>query len=74
MLGPDRPRFVSDPTASSPSIPSGAAASEGPLGSKQLAAVRKFIAQVGGIENARNALELLAILSGAETAQRKSAH
>jgi hypothetical protein len=37
-----------------------------------LAALRQFVAQVGGIENARGALELLAILTA--TGQSKSAH
>ena len=45
-----------------------AALTAGPAGQptpQQLAAVRQFVARVGGIENARNALELLAILSAA---------
>jgi cell division septation protein DedD len=67
MLGPDQPRFICQPTPASPS-PDG-----GPLSPQQAAAVRKFVAQVGGLENARNALELLTILSAAGQAPPKSA-
>jgi hypothetical protein len=33
---------------------------------QEAAALRRFLSQVGGIENGRNALELLAMLSGSE--------
>jgi hypothetical protein len=54
MLGPDRPLFLRHPAAPKPAA---CAYSADP----QLAA-RQFVARVGGIENARRALELLAIL------------
>lgn len=57
MLGPDRPEFVRP----SPAPTAGACL---PISQQQLA-VRQFVARVGGIENARRALELLAILSRA---------
>ncbi len=70
MRKPDRPRFGNKP-APAP-LSTGPAESSGiPPGPQQLAAVRLFVAQVGGIENARGALELLAILSTA--GQSKSA-
>ena len=71
MRKPDRPRFGNKP-APAPSSTGSAESSEIPPGPQQLAAVRQFVAQVGGIENARDALELLAILSAA--GQSKSAH
>jgi hypothetical protein len=74
MLGPDRPRFVSKPSPASQLPDDGPAASGGPPSPQQLAAVRQFIAQVGGVENARAALELLAILSAAGQSQPKNAH
>jgi hypothetical protein len=52
MLGPDRPRF---------SAPASAAPAE--LTPEQSLLVRQFNAQVGGLENARRALELLALFS-----------
>jgi hypothetical protein len=61
MLGPDRPRFVGKP----PSVPAAPAACPAGLSPAQWAAVRRFVAQAGGLENARSALELLAILSAA---------
>jgi hypothetical protein len=64
MRKPDRPRFDNKPALAWPS-PKSAETSEIPPGPQQLAAVRQFVAQVGGIENARRVLELLAILSAA---------
>jgi hypothetical protein len=62
MLVPHRPRFAAKGAFSSgPPAPRPAE----PPTPQQLAAVRQFVARVGGIENARNALELLAILSAA---------
>ena len=71
MRKPDRPRFGNKP-APAPSSTGSTESSEIPPGPQQLAAVRQFVARVGGIENARGALELLAILSTA--GQSKSAH
>ena len=62
MLGSDRPRFVKkSPLA----IPAAGASSVESLTPEQWALVRQFVARVGGIENARSAMELLAILSWA---------
>jgi hypothetical protein len=62
MLGPDRPRFGGKYPGAIPTA--GSKSAEG-LTAQQWAAVRAFVARVGGIENARSALELLAILSAA---------
>jgi hypothetical protein len=69
MLGPDRPRFASP--APSPAA-TAAGGAEG-LSPAQWAAVRRFVAQVGGVENARSALDLLAILSAANESHREGA-
>jgi hypothetical protein len=69
MLGPDRPRFVGNP-ASVPPVP---ADSAGALSPAQWAAVRRFVAQVGGLENAHSAMELLAILASVADADRNGA-
>lgn len=54
----DRPRF------SSQVAQAGIASAAQPLSDAQrMAAVRRFVAQVGGIEKARSALELLALLT-----------
>ena len=71
MRKPDRPRF-NDKLGAAPLSTVSAESSGLPPGPQQLAAVRQFVAQVGGIENARGALELLAILSAA--GQSKGAH
>jgi hypothetical protein len=56
MLGPDRPLFR----------PSGAAKpAAASQSAEERAALRQFIERVGGIENARRALEMLAILNRA---------
>ncbi len=59
MLGSDRPLF--QPTAT---IKLAAGSTATPNLDKQIA-LRQFVARVGGIENARRALELLATLSRA---------
>ena len=59
MLGSDRPLFK--PTAK---IKIAAGSTGTPNLDKQIA-LRQFVARVGGIENARRALELLATLSRA---------
>jgi hypothetical protein len=59
MLGSDRPLFR--PTAT---IKIAAGSTGTPNLDKQIA-LRQFVARVGGIENARRALELLATLSRA---------
>ena len=57
MLGPDRPLFNRPPAApNSKTLPAG---------TEQVIAVRQFVAQVGGIENARRALEMLKLLKRA---------
>jgi hypothetical protein len=56
MLGPDRPVFSHRPSAA----PN---ANSAPLTPEQLLALRQFIARVGGLENARRALEMLIVLS-----------
>ncbi len=55
MRGPDRPEFSASPSTSSQtqSAPS----------AEQLLAVRQFVARVGGFENARQALDMLTIVS-----------
>jgi hypothetical protein len=65
MLKPDRP-WYGVKQAAAPSTTGSAEPPKIPPGPKQLAAMRKFVAQVGGIENARSALELLALLSSAD--------
>jgi hypothetical protein len=40
---------------------------------QETAALRRFLSQVGGIENGRHALELLAMLSGGESEQLRKA-
>ncbi len=40
---------------------------------QEAAALRRFLSQVGGIENGRQALELLAMLSGGEPEQFRKA-
>ena len=57
MLGPDRPSFLR--TAPTPKNPPGAYSTNPQL------ALRQFVARVGGVENARRALEMLALLSRA---------
>lgn len=54
---PERPRIAGKAAGPSTNC--------APPTAEQLAAVRQFVAQVGGIENARSALELLAILNAA---------
>ncbi len=58
MLGSDRPLF-SHPTASAPTSK---LAQPGP---QQLLLLRQFVARVGGLENARRALEMIALLKRA---------
>jgi hypothetical protein len=60
MLGPDRPCF-SRPSAT-PKLSPALTANSGATSSEQLRALRQFVARVGGMENARRALEMLAIL------------
>jgi hypothetical protein len=57
MLGPDRPSFVLYPAPKK-------APSAGQAVDPKIAA-RQFVARVGGLENARKALAMLAILSRA---------
>ena len=57
MLVPDRPLF-SRPSAT-PKAPAGSPSPD------QIVALRQFVARVGGIENARQALALLATLKRA---------
>lgn len=71
MRKSDRPRFDKQPAKTVASAGS-AQSSEIPPGPERLAAVRQFVAQVGGIENARGALELFAILNAA--GQSNGAH
>ena len=58
MVGPDRRSFDDRPSADS-------AAKPAPSSEEQLRAVRQFVARVGGIENAREALALLALMKRA---------
>jgi hypothetical protein len=60
MLGPDRPVFGPRPAATS-----GSKLVQPDPQQQQLMLVRQFVARVGGLENARRALELLAILKRA---------
>ncbi len=55
MLGSDRPCFKI------PSAP--AKSSTASITPAQLVAVRQFVARVGGLDNARRSLEMLALLS-----------
>lgn len=55
MLNADRPGFPRRPAAKPELSPP-------PLTAEQALLVRQFVARVGGIENARRALELLAAL------------
>ena len=57
MLGPDRPLFRPSAT-----IKTSAGSTSSPSQDKQIA-LRQFVARVGGVENARRALELLATLT-----------
>jgi hypothetical protein len=57
MIGPDRPLFVRQAT---PAKPGSVYYATDPA-----EAVRQFVARVGGIENARRALEMLALLKRA---------
>ena len=68
MRKSDRPRFANKP-APAPLTTGSTESSDIPPGLQQLAAVRQFVAQVGGLENARGALELLAILNAAGQSQ-----
>jgi hypothetical protein len=56
MLGPDRRNLFARRESST--------IKTGPQTAEQAQAVRRFVAQVGGFENARRALDLLALLSG----------
>jgi hypothetical protein len=58
MLGPDRPVFSHRPSASP-------IAKSALLTPEQLLVLRQFVAQVGGLENARRAIEMLALLGRA---------
>jgi hypothetical protein len=55
MLGSDRPCFKVPPTPAKSCTAS--------LTPTELVAVRQFVARVGGLENARRSLEMLALLS-----------
>ncbi|HTM55383.1 MAG TPA: hypothetical protein VL175_15235 [Pirellulales bacterium] len=57
MIGPDRPLFVRQAL---PAKPAAAHYSADPA-----VALRQFVARVGGIENARRALAMLALLKRA---------
>jgi hypothetical protein len=57
MMGPDRPLFVRQGISAKPGH---ACYSADPA-----VALRQFVARVGGIENARRALEMLALLKRA---------
>jgi hypothetical protein len=57
MLSPDRPRFNRPSTTPQKTV--------GSLSPAQLLAVRQFVARVGGLENARRSLEMLALLGRA---------
>ncbi len=57
MLGSDRPVFRTRPAVSPPNGPL-------MLSAEQAQAVRKFVAQLGGFDQARRALAMLAMLSG----------
>jgi hypothetical protein len=55
MLGPDQPGFSARSSAPPKSHTS--------LSAQQSLAVHQFVARVGGLENARRALEMLAIVN-----------
>lgn len=57
MLGPDRPHFNRPSTTPKTDV--------GSLSAEQLQALRQFVARVGGLENARRSLEMLALLNRA---------
>ncbi len=58
MVGPDRHIFDNRPSADSATKPT-------PPSEEQLRAVRQFVTRVGGMENARQALALLALMKRA---------
>lgn len=62
MLNPDRPRFA-DGAAPKPTSKQHAVSPSPLTESERAALVRRFVTQVGGMENARGALDLLAILT-----------
>ena len=64
MVLPKRPRFEVHPPAT---LPGGPSQPHSPLGADELAAVREFVARVGGLTSAKNALALLAAISAQGT-------